>query len=405
MSLVVAWFGDDLRAGQCQVRPKVERRDKTVVGASWSVAGLNRANADLVSDYQGKAAYGGTPSDDTVIRAIRELTRRGLKVTLYPFMMMDIPANNGRIDPRTGEASQPAYPWRGQITCDPAPGRAGTPVGTEALNSQISSFIGTAEPGHFTSDGDRVVYAGPNEWTYRRMVLHMAKLAQIAGGVDSFIIGSEMIGLTHLRGSGSHFPMVASLAALAEDVKAILPSSLLTYAADWTEYGARPEGNNLYFPLDPLWASSAIAAIGLDNYPPLSDWRDGSKHLDRSIASTVYDLGYLQSRITAGRPMIIIMRARLTAKTRSARPSPMVSASPGSSARRICETGGLTAISSGVTGLRPRRQPGPRNPSRSGSRNSVFPPWTRAATSPRSFPIPNPRQLACPIFPLACAMT
>ena len=61
---------------------------------------------------------------------IAELKARGLKVTLYPFVMMDIPAGNALPDPWTGAASQPAYPWRGRITCDPAPGQPGSPDGT-----------------------------------------------------------------------------------------------------------------------------------------------------------------------------------------------------------------------------------------------------------------------------------
>ena len=58
----------------------------------------------------------------SVTHLIQELNARGLKVTLYPFVMMDIPAGNGLADPYTGTSSQPAYPWRGRITCDPAPG-------------------------------------------------------------------------------------------------------------------------------------------------------------------------------------------------------------------------------------------------------------------------------------------
>ena len=39
------------------------------------------------------------------------------------------------------------------------------------------------------------------------------------------------------------------------------------------------------FPLDALWASPAIDAVGIDYYAPLSDWRDGAGHLDRALAS------------------------------------------------------------------------------------------------------------------------
>lgn len=54
------------------------------------------------------------------------------------------------------------------------------------------------------------------------------------------------------------------------------------------------------FPLDPLWASPAIGAIGIDFYPPLSDWRDTSDHADAAIASGPSDLGYLRARLNSG---------------------------------------------------------------------------------------------------------
>ncbi|MBW8305150.1 MAG: hypothetical protein K0M78_14780, partial [Brevundimonas sp.] len=36
VSLVIGWFGDDLRAGHCTIRPGVERRDKPTEPSSWS---------------------------------------------------------------------------------------------------------------------------------------------------------------------------------------------------------------------------------------------------------------------------------------------------------------------------------------------------------------------------------
>ena len=85
VSLVVAWFGDDLRAGSCKVRPGVEVSAKSTTPASWSVNGVSRANAFLVSrDEQDRPVYGGTPSDFAVVQAIQEMKARGLRVTFYP---------------------------------------------------------------------------------------------------------------------------------------------------------------------------------------------------------------------------------------------------------------------------------------------------------------------------------
>ncbi|MEX2248607.1 MAG: hypothetical protein WD671_03150, partial [Parvibaculum sp.] len=146
VSLVVAWFGDDLRCGQCTVRPKVEIGHKITQPGSWSVAGLGRASAQVVSQIEGRPAFGGTPSDASVVRALQDLKARGMTVVFYPFVMMDVPPDNTKPDP-WGGASQPAYPWRGRITCDPAPGREGTPDKTSAAVAQVASFFGSATPG------------------------------------------------------------------------------------------------------------------------------------------------------------------------------------------------------------------------------------------------------------------
>ncbi len=286
VAIVVAWFGSDLRAGHCTIRPGVESAEKVTDPLLWSVQGVTRESAYVVSQVDGRPAFGGTPSDDSVLNLIAELKARGLKVTFYPFVMMDIPAGNVLPDPWGGAASQPAYPWRGRITCDPAPRVAGSPQGTAAAGAQVDAFF---------SGGI---------WNYRRMVLHYAQLMALAGGVDAFLIGSELRGLTRVRSGAGIYPAVTQLAALAHDVKAILgASTVVTYGADWTEYGAdvvTPDALEVRFPLDALWASPAIDAVGIDYYAPLSDWRDGALHLDRDEAGSIYDRDYLRSNVAGG---------------------------------------------------------------------------------------------------------
>ncbi|MGE0764902.1 MAG: glycoside hydrolase/phage tail family protein [Hyphomicrobiaceae bacterium] len=303
-SLVVSWFGSDLRAGECLIRPCVDAVAKSTEPLEWRVAGVDRAAAPLVSVIDGKPAYGGTPSDSTVVAAIRDLKARGHKVVLNPFILMDIAAGNTLADPYTGEAGQPPYPWRGRITIDPAPDRVGSPDKTAAAATQIAQLVGSAAPGHFSLAGETVNYVGPDEWTVRRMVLHYAHLAVAAGGVDAFLIGSELRGLSQVRSGAGVYPFVSALVALAADVKAILgPSTKITYAADWSEYfGHQPAdgSGDVHFHLDPLWSSSAVDAVAIDCYWPLSDWRDGN-HLDLAAgARSVYDVDYLKSNLLAG---------------------------------------------------------------------------------------------------------
>lgn len=302
-TLISAWFGDDLRASHCTLRPKVEKSGKTTLGGQWICAGLTRGTAFAVSETEGRPNYGGTPSDQSIIDAIRDLKARGLKVALHPFVLMDVPAINALPDPWTGAAAQPPFPWRGRITPTPAPGRPGSPDGTAAVGAQILSLVGTAAPGHFSRSGDTIHYAGPAEWSLRRMVLHHAMLAQAAGGVDTFIISSELIGLTHACAGSGSFPFVQALAAIVTDVRNILGAGpVITYAADWTEYGAhvRANGQEVRFPLDPVWAHPEVGAIGVDYYAPLSDWRAGRDHADAEIAHGAADRDYLRARAGTG---------------------------------------------------------------------------------------------------------
>ncbi|WP_421724225.1 baseplate multidomain protein megatron [Bauldia sp.] len=302
VGLVATWFGDDLRANHCTIQPGVTTRTiETTV--AWRAAGLTRATARLVSEHQGRPAYGGTPSDASLIAAMRNLDNRGLKVLFIPFIMMDIPSGNGLNDPYGG-AEQATYPWRGRITASKAPGQPGSPDKTGAAADQVASFVGTATPGDFSLNGDTVVYTGPNEWSYRRLILHNAYLCKAAGVVDAFLIGSEMRGLSTLRSSASDYPFVDALVDLATDVRTVLGSSVrLSYGADWSEYfGHQPDdgSGDVYFHLDPLWASSAIDAIGIDNYMPLADWRDGSGHLDGATWDNGRSTAYLRTNVAGG---------------------------------------------------------------------------------------------------------
>ena len=305
VSLIVSWFGTDLRVGQCTLQPGVENIDKKTTPYGWQVAGVGRQNAYVVSLDDGNPAYGGTPSDASVISAITDLRARGIEVTFYPFILMDIPDGNGLGDPYSGGVGQPVYPWRGRINIDPAPGVVGSPDKSAAAGLQLDSFIGQADPADFSVVGTSVVYSGPNEWSFRRMVLHNAFLCLAAGGVDVFILGSELRGISQIRDGQSSYPFVAALEDLAGEVKSILgPQVKVTYAADWSEYfGHQPQdgSGDVYFHLDPLWASNDIDAVGIDNYWPLADWRDGSGHRDYvDGARAIYELDYLKGNIAGG---------------------------------------------------------------------------------------------------------
>ncbi|MEJ0027318.1 MAG: glycoside hydrolase/phage tail family protein [Rhizomicrobium sp.] len=303
VSLVTGWFASDLRAGTCTIRPGVETAAKTTYPETWSVNGIARGAAHVVSQLGGVPAYGGTPSDGSIVSAIQNLKARGLRVMLCPFLFMDIAPGNTLTDPYTGAAGQPAFPWRGRITCAPAPGVAGSPDRTAAAATQVSAFFGTATAANFAVSGTTVAWTGGADWGLRRMILHYAKLAAAAGGVDAFLIGSELRGLTRVRDSATHYPAVAALKTLAADVRAILPAAKLGYAADWSEYNNHQTGGGaLLFNLDPLWSDPNIDFVGIDNYLPLADWRDGTAHLDYDPdgPTAITDPAYLAANIRGG---------------------------------------------------------------------------------------------------------
>ena len=279
VALVVAWFGTDLRVDKCKIEPRVDNREKNVWPAKWHVAGRGRRDAILVSQIDGRAAFGGTPSDDAVRAAIKDLHRRGLEVMFYPFIMMDIPPTNTLPDPYGG-ARQSVYPWRGRISCYPAPGHENSPDGTPRITKMVASFIGQL----------------------RAMIAHYAGLCAEVGGVEAFLIGSELRGISRLRDNDGHYPFADGLVELAGVVRALLPDTKISYAADWSEYGAhQPYEGALDFPLDAFWADDNCDFIGIDNYVPLADWRDGATHLDaQNATASPHDIAYLQSNIEGG---------------------------------------------------------------------------------------------------------
>jgi hypothetical protein len=118
-------------------------------------------------------------------------------------------------------------------------------------------------------------------------------------------MGSEMRGLTTLRSDATTYPAVAALQALAADCRAILGSSTqLGYAADWSEYfGHQPTdgSGDVFFHLDPLWSDANISFVGIDWYPPITDWRDGPDNLDADAGFFgTQDPAYLAARIAGG---------------------------------------------------------------------------------------------------------
>lgn len=238
ISVIVGWFGDDLDAGTCVIKPGVEftTSEAATTPDIWQSGGFTRATARLITrDTDGSPIYGGTPDDNSLLRLLTELRSRGYKILLVPMFFMDV----------TGK------PWRGRVTGSAA---------------DVASF--------FTKTNG-----------YNAFINHYAAL--VSGYVDAFAIGSELKGLTAVMGATGVFPAVDALVSLAATVKSTLGSSVkVTYAADWSEYHHTDGG---WHNLDPLWASSNIDVVGIDAYFPLTDEQQSG-----------YDVQHIKNGWTSG---------------------------------------------------------------------------------------------------------
>ncbi len=256
VAVVVSWFGDSTDVTACQIYPSTTYINGVFERAAggtdvWRCSGLTQSSSGLIAIPQiGDAfIYGGTPSDQSIVRCIRDLKSRGLRVVFYPFILMTA----------SGE------PWRGNITYN------GSDI-SSAATTAIDNFLGAAATSQFTPDTTNltVAYSGsPTDYTYRRMILHYANLCVVAGGVDLFLLGSEFRGLEVVRGpawtkAGTtggdgkvtwDYPFVARLMQLADDVRSVFDAASLTkdtvnlhnlisYSADWWAISIRAKTDN-----------------------------------------------------------------------------------------------------------------------------------------------------------------
>lgn len=294
VALVIAWFGNSTDITQCQIYPttiypKSSFQDEWGNPDDWRCSSLTQFSNGLIPlpGYDGGTVYAGTPSDQSIVRCIRDLKARGLRVVFYPFILM----------------TSSGYPWRGRITY------TGTDI-SSAATAAVDAFLGAATTSDFTLDTTNLTvnYSGSaTDYTYRRMILHYAYLCVLAGGVDLFLLGSEFRGLETIRGpawtkagttgTGGRvtwdYPFVAGLMQLANDVRSVFDGASLTkdlsglhnliaYSADWSDWmGFQHPGENGQWPhLDQLFGLPNIDLVSLDNYMPLSDWTTGGGGLD-----------------------------------------------------------------------------------------------------------------------------
>ncbi len=227
VSPVVVWFGNSTNISNCIVEPKVEFKvdpaypTQITSPEEWRVGGIYRSNANIVSSgSDGQIRYGGTVSDNSILRYVQHLKAEGFNVMFYPMMFMDMDQK----------------PWRGYLT---------------GAYDDVSTFFNKIRG-------------------YNEFILHYANL--VKGYVDAFIIGSEMRGLTKINDGNGNFPAVDCFIDLSNKVRNILgPNVKIGYAADWSEYHHTDGG---WYNMDKLWATENIDFVGIDAYFPLTDAKE-----------------------------------------------------------------------------------------------------------------------------------
>ncbi len=226
VGVVVSWFVAGLDIAKAIIKPGIEKSSDEA-DDDWLVSSYDRTDAYQI--YRSNQSdpttvrYGGTAPDSDVLSYVQAIKDKGLKVAFYPFIMVDDVSKS----------------WRGSITGDA---------------EDVSNFY---------------------KKQYKPFIMHYAELLQDV--VDMFYIGSELEGLTSIKGKGRKFPFVDSLVDLTSSVRSEVGNGvLISYAANWTEYRSCYGG---YRPLDKLWSNQNIDFVGIDYYMPLTD----SEEVDISI--------------------------------------------------------------------------------------------------------------------------
>src|SRR5690606_39587078 len=64
VSLVVSWFGTDLRAGECKIKPMVVEGEGQY-SQGWRVSGVDRGEAQRLTPWEERAGYRETEREST----------------------------------------------------------------------------------------------------------------------------------------------------------------------------------------------------------------------------------------------------------------------------------------------------------------------------------------------------
>lgn len=217
VGISVGWFTNTIQAEKIKIVPKVTSRVK----AKWRVGDYSRKTAPIMrKDTEREPIWNGTPTDQSVVELAKLFHDRGIEVTIYPYIFVDLPKQ----------------PWRGLIY-------ARTTRGVDNFFKEYDKFI-----------------------------LHYANLeyggVELKSVIKGFLIGSELEALLRFKDHSNQFNAVDKMIELAAKTREVLGDDVeISYAANWSEYHHTDDG---WHHLDKLWADKNIDYIGIDAYFPLT---------------------------------------------------------------------------------------------------------------------------------------
>lgn len=233
VGIICSWFITGTDIASAVIKPGVENVQNNL---EWKVGDYTKENAHQISLIESNREkivnFGGTVSDDKLLRYIDKLHNLGLEVAFYPLIMVD-------------DAEKT---WRGYIT-----GNA----------EDVESFY---------------------EQQYKPFIMHYANL--LKGKVKIFYIGSELAGLTSIKDEKNKFPFVQKLVVLLPEVSLVINLAEsdknskndeveINYVAHWIEYHSCHQG---FRPLDAFWSHPTVAFIAISYYMPLTNSQDKDLH-------------------------------------------------------------------------------------------------------------------------------
>ena len=291
-------------------------RTKVTSGATWQVCGLTRATAEEVSQVGGRPAYGGSPSDLSVVRAIEDLKARGLKVAARA--VRDDGHPGGERAARSGDGRRRAAGLSLARAHHLRPGAGPAGLARQdsrrrRMRSRRSSARRSRAISRRTTGG--IAYSGPDgvelsahgaalrascrDGGRRRRVPHRLGAAR----ADDAPLGDEHLSV---RGGAEGARRRRAHGGRRRRRRSPMPRT----GANISGISRPTAPATCIFHLDPLWADAEIDFVGIDLYHPLTDWRDEPGHSDEASGRSPYDLDYLRGEYPRRRGVRLVLCER-----------------------------------------------------------------------------------------------